>query len=107
MSLISVRVNYILGCKYMHLGTLDRSMVAGVTAFDVIAAFMVTEGSLVVFQVVLSFIIMVFGFGLTIQGSSILFFFLLLLNGISGLSLGKYDLFHFRLMQKCHFQLVI
>ncbi|XP_021950774.1 ABC transporter G family member 23 [Folsomia candida] len=69
-------------------GTLDRSMVAGVTAFDVIAAFMVTEGSLVVFQVVLSFIIMVFGFGLTIQGSSILFFFLLLLNGISGLSLG-------------------
>jgi len=69
-------------------GTLDRSMVAGVTTFDVLIAFMVTEGSLIVFQSLISFVILVFAFNLVIQGSSILFLVLCLLTGITGLSLG-------------------
>jgi ABC-type multidrug transport system permease subunit len=71
-------------------GTLDRSRVAGVTTFDVLLAFMVTEGSVIIFQTLISLFLLIVCFGLVVQGSTTLFMLICLLTGIAGLSLGNF-----------------
>jgi len=83
--LISGAVSYISDKKN---GTLDRSLVAGVQTVEILAAYFVTEGVVLLIQTVLIFIIMTLVFSITIHGPIFWAFVLSALIGFSGLSLG-------------------
>ena len=84
--LISGAVSYISDKKN---GTLDRTLVAGVQTVEILAAYFVSEGVVLLIQTALIFIIMTLVFGITVHGPIFWAFVLAALIGFSGLSLGK------------------
>jgi ABC-type multidrug transport system permease subunit len=69
-------------------GTLDRSMVAGITMTDLLSAFFCTEGFLIICQTLIAYLLILFIFQMEIKGSVIGFLIIIVLTGMAGLSLG-------------------
>ncbi|OXA56684.1 ABC transporter G family member 20 [Folsomia candida] len=82
---MTVAVTYIWDKKS---GTLDRTMVAGVDYFHVVISLLVTEGLLMIIELILCLATLIFVFNFKVQGSLILCFALGILTGICGLSFG-------------------
>lgn len=72
------------------LGTLDRTLVAGVTHFEYMASYTVTHLVLLVVQSGLAFVWMVTVMDMHIEGQWYLALILALLVGVSGISFGKH-----------------
>ncbi len=72
-------------------GTLDRTMVAGASKTNVMLPYYFTEGFVILVQTALSCFAAIFIFGWEIQGSIFDFISILILTGISGLTLGKFS----------------
>ncbi|CAL8089214.1 unnamed protein product [Orchesella dallaii] len=69
-------------------GTMDRSMVAGVSTFEMMLAFSVTDGMMIIAQSLISTAIILFGFDFRIEGSYVLYGMMCLLTGLCGQSWG-------------------
>lgn len=67
---------------------------AGVQTVEILAAYFVTEGIVLIIQTFLIFLIMIFGFNTVINGSAFWAFVLSALIGFSGLSLGFQKYIH-------------
>jgi ABC-2 type transport system permease protein len=70
------------------LGTLERAQVAGVKTYEVLLAFLLSEGSVLVIQTSLSYLVMRYVLGIEVKGSVFLLLSLIFLVGLSGLSMG-------------------
>jgi ABC-type transport system involved in Fe-S cluster assembly fused permease/ATPase subunit len=70
-------------------GTLERSLVAGVKDIHILIAYMISEGSLIIIQLILSFGILLTVFDFSVKGSYLMFYLIVFLEGLTGLSLGK------------------
>jgi hypothetical protein len=64
-------------------------MVAGATTTDIMIAFFLTEGFLIVVQTFISYGVVIFVFQWDIKGSVIAYFTITILTGVAGLSFGK------------------
>ncbi|CAL8072809.1 unnamed protein product [Orchesella dallaii] len=69
-------------------GTLDRSRVAGIQTFDIMISYFITEGTTVLFQAALGASILILGFNLEVQGSTVLFLFVCIITGLCGQASG-------------------
>ncbi|XP_021950773.1 ABC transporter G family member 23 isoform X2 [Folsomia candida] len=69
-------------------GTLDRSMVAGIKMTDLLSAFFVTEGFLIIVQTLIAYVLVLYIFQMEIKGSVVGFLLITILTGAAGLSLG-------------------
>jgi len=67
---------------------MDRSMAAGVTAFEMMFSFVVTDGLMIIFQALISTVIIVFGYDFKVEGSYIVYGSLCLLTGLCGQAYG-------------------
>ncbi|OXA59297.1 ABC transporter G family member 20 isoform X2 [Folsomia candida] len=83
--LCSSGVSYIWDKKQ---GTLERSMVAGVQSWEVMASFFVTEGIVLVIQCIFSFSIIIYLFNIEILGSTSLAIGITFMMGLGGVSMG-------------------
>jgi len=83
--LCSSGVSYIWDKKQ---GTLERALVAGVRTWEIMTAYFVTEGIVLLIQAGLSFSIVTVLFGIQIQGSTALAIALTILMGLCGVSMG-------------------
>jgi len=84
--LCSSSISYIRDKK---LGTFERSLVAGVKTWEIMTAFFITEGCVLLMQVTLAFVNQIYFFGIICQGSIFLAISIAILMGLSGVSLGK------------------
>lgn len=72
-------------------GILERSLVAGVRAIHILCAHILVQFCLIFFQGLFLFLVMFELFNISINGSTILAFLLLLFQGAAGMSLGQYS----------------
>jgi hypothetical protein len=70
-------------------GTLDRSMVAGITMTDLLSAFFCTEGFLILIQTMVAYLLILFIFEMEIKGSVFGVLLIIVMTGVAGLSLGE------------------
>ncbi|ODM93971.1 ABC transporter G family member 20 [Orchesella cincta] len=69
-------------------GTMDRSRVAGCTTFEMMVSFFITDGMIIIAQILISTSIILFGYDFRIEGSYALYGMMCLLTGITGQSWG-------------------
>ncbi|CAL8138000.1 unnamed protein product [Orchesella dallaii] len=69
-------------------GTLERTEIAGVRTWEILAAYSVTESVIVLLQTALGFLIMAVVFQISVKGSVALVVALCMLIGLSGVSVG-------------------
>jgi len=67
---------------------MERALVAGVKTWEIMLAFLVTDGVILLIQQVVCFIIVTFGFQTVVHGSLITACALLTMMGVTGVSLG-------------------
>jgi len=70
-------------------GTLERTMVAGVNSYHILAGFVLSESLLMLFGLSVSLGVAVIVFKIEIIGSLFLVFLLNIIIGVCGLSVGK------------------
>lgn len=93
--MIFVRIIFLLplASGLLHLqdktaGTLDRSVVAGVINVHYILAFMISEACMIIIQLFICFLLLEFVFNFNIVGSTLLFYGIIFVMGMTGLSVG-------------------
>jgi ABC-type multidrug transport system permease subunit len=69
---------------------MERARVSGTQTWEIILSYFVTEGLIVIFQVVGLFLILHLVFGIETVGSLPLSFSIVVLTGFSGISLGNF-----------------
>jgi len=87
--LCSSGISYITEKK---TGTLDRSLVAGVTNAEIMISFLITQTVVLFGQSAFAFLILTVVFRIEVEGSLALAIFLAILIGIGGMSMGKNEL---------------
>jgi ABC-type transport system involved in multi-copper enzyme maturation permease subunit len=70
-------------------GTLDRSMVAGITRMELIFSLFITEGVAIVLQSIVSYCCALYVFEGTFEGSHLAFIMVIICTGVAGLCFGK------------------
>ncbi|CAL8123136.1 unnamed protein product [Orchesella dallaii] len=81
-------VTSILFINDRKLGTLDRARVAGLRFKEVMASYMVTQGSIIIGQTIVCYAMVWTIYEFNVMGSMSLFFAVVLLCGVCGASLG-------------------
>lgn len=74
-------------------GILERSLVAGVRSIHILLAHVLIQFGIIFFQGLFLFLVIFQLFQISIDGSTILAYFLLILQGAAGMSLGEWSLF--------------
>lgn len=70
-------------------GTLDRSIVAGVGHVHYVVAFVISEACMTIIQLFLCFLLLEYVFHFEIVGSIFLFYGIMFIMGMTGLSVGS------------------
>lgn len=73
----------------LKLGTLGRARVAGLTTIELMSAYTITQGSMVIGQIVICTMCLKLGFDFQIVGSTMLYIGITLLLGMCGQAFGK------------------
>jgi len=79
----------ILHVGEIKAGTLDRSLVAGVSFRHILTASFLCEAVIIIFQLLLMYLILYFAFKFVVVGSLVVVVLISILMGLVGVSVGK------------------